>query len=72
MKDTKMIKVPCETCLHKGTDCFSSQALIKTALSMEVELYNHRVQKLVSSFTLPCDDYISGSEYLQKQFRKIV
>jgi len=73
MRDAKMIKAPCETCLHKnGIDCFSALALMKTALSMEVELYNHGVQKLVTGFTLPCGDYVNENEYLQKQFKKIV
>jgi len=72
MRDTKMIKAPCDTCLNKEMDCFSAQALINTALSMEAELYNHGVHKLVSNFTLPCSDYVNKDEYLKKQFKKIV
>ncbi|HBV98345.1 MAG: hypothetical protein JL50_19915 [Peptococcaceae bacterium BICA1-7] len=73
MKQSDKIKVPCETCLHKnGIECFRVLALFKAARSMEMELYNHGVESLVSSFTLPCSNYISEENYVEEQYRKIV
>lgn len=73
MKQTTVIKAPCETCLrNKKKSCFSAAALIKTARSMEMDLYNHGVENLVAGFTLPCSNYVSESELLKVQYKKIV
>ncbi len=73
MRELRIIKAPCETCLHKnGVNCISALALMKTALSMEAELYNHGVQKLVTNFILPCGDYVNENEYMKRQLKKIV
>lgn len=73
MKQSDKIKVPCETCLNKnGIECFRVMALFKAACSIEMELYNHGVENLVSSFTLPCSNYINEKKYVQEQYRKIV
>lgn len=73
MRKTRIIKAPCETCLHKnGIDCFSALALLKTACSMEMELYNHGVENMVSSFVIPCSNYVNESEYFKQQLKKIV
>ena len=73
MKPSNIIKAPCETCLRKKKmECFSAAALLKTARSMEMDLYNHGVENLVAGFTLPCNNYINESDYLKVQYRKIV
>lgn len=73
MRESKIIEAPCKTCLYKnGVNCISALALMKTALSMEAELYNHGVQKLVTDFTLPCNDYVNENAHMQRQFKKIV
>ncbi|MFZ5643746.1 MAG: hypothetical protein ACOY46_09170 [Bacillota bacterium] len=72
-KRSGIITAPCETCLRKSKmDCFHSAAMQKTARSMEIDLYNHGVENIVSNLTLTCINYINENDSLKKQYRKIV
>ncbi|MBF7084442.1 hypothetical protein IT084_15935 [Desulfallas sp. Bu1-1] len=69
----RIVKAPCETCLYKnGMECFSVKAMLKTACSMEMELYNHSMESMVSEMVIPCKNYVPETKYLQQKVKKVV
>ncbi|SFR09647.1 hypothetical protein SAMN05660706_11913 [Desulfoscipio geothermicus DSM 3669] len=70
---TKIVKTPCETCANKNSvRCFSALAMSKTACSMEMEMFNHGVENLISEIVIPCKNYVCNNKLLKQQYKKIV
>lgn len=53
----RIVKTLCANCKNNGTCSFNLEALFKTACSIEMELYNHGVEDIISEIVLPCKHY---------------